>query len=111
MTSETTETATINLPGAFCGWFDGTSLVQGKDDDDPECKATRLAYKQGRHVKAGSGYSVRVTATSTVLRLLVEYGAYCEDVNQDVDVSERSEVRAAGLVIKRARAALKVLGG
>lgn len=102
-------TIPLNLPGLFCLWFDGTGLVHGHEDaDDPECKETRQAYEQGKRVRAGHGYYIRVQATPTVLRLLVEYAESCVWANKDEP--EAGELRAARQVVERAQAGLRSLG-
>lgn len=96
-------TTEIALPGAFCDWFDGTQLVQGLDDADPECKATREAYQAGRRANRGSGYTITVKADATVLRVLAEYARTCVMAHED-DPTAR-ELAAARKVHARARKA------
>ncbi|THA72509.1 hypothetical protein E6R60_26630 [Streptomyces sp. A0642] len=101
------DTVTVNLPGAFCNWFGGTSIASGDDDSDATCKAARIAYESGRTIKAGSGYYTRITATAPVLRLLAEYAGYCLEANGDE--SNSAEIAAATKVIERTRTALATL--
>lgn len=100
-------TTTINLPGAFCGFFEGTGLAQGQDNSDPECKAAHTAWTERRHIRAGRGFYVRVEANATVLRLLAEYAGYCLDAN--ADEPDRREIEAARKVIERVKAARTAL--
>ncbi|MEU6362173.1 hypothetical protein [Streptomyces albidoflavus] len=102
-----TATTTINLPGAFTDWFDGTGLAQGQDDSDPECKATRLAYQNGTTRRAGRGTTTRVTADRTTLTVLAEYAQHC--INANADETVPAELRAAHTVLKRATEALATL--
>ncbi|RNG28722.1 hypothetical protein [Streptomyces botrytidirepellens] len=98
--------AIIELPGAFCAWFDGTSLASGDDDSDPQCKAVRLAYRAGRtHTTPDDedDYYVTVAATDTELRLLEEYAGYC--LNANTDEPDEREIEAAQKVMERAAAA------
>lgn len=102
-------TVEIKIPGAFDSWFEGTGLLQGQDDSEPDIKATRLAWEAGRLVNVGRGHYTVVTATEEVLRVLAEYGEYCLDAN--ADEPEHSEIVAARKVIKRSREALASLAG
>ncbi|MGW0061374.1 hypothetical protein ACWDTT_15790 [Streptosporangium sandarakinum] len=104
----TTKTTTIDLPGAFADWFGQTALVAGQDDSDPDCLATRQAYEAGTRRRHGRSYSVRVTASPAVLRLLAEYGRYLRECNADSGVP--SELAAANKVIERANKGLLELG-
>jgi hypothetical protein len=103
-------TARVVLPEAFTNWFEGTGLVTGQDDTDPECKATRLAYEDGDHDEHGN---VTVTANATVLRLLAEYAGNCMEANADGiddDVEgAQDEYDAAETLAQRAHTALTQL--
>lgn len=101
----------VKLPGVFCDWFDGTRLALGEDDDDPDCKATRLAYESGTRTDTQFGFYVTVQADACVLRILAEYAGTLYEANKDQ--SSRSEIRAATSVIQRvaeADATLKKVG-
>ncbi|MFH9248207.1 hypothetical protein ACH4LK_22595 [Streptomyces lydicus] len=103
-----TPTVTVTLPGSFCTWLDGTGLAQGQDDSDPECKALRLAYDAAPLRRNGKSYYVKITTgDDAVLKVLAEYGGYCNDSN--IDEPDAAEVRAAHIVEARAIAARKEL--
>lgn len=107
-----TPTVTVTLPGKFCDYFDGTGLVQGQDDHDPECKITREAYEAGTIGRTPRGYYRKITTSSTtVLRLLAEYADTCIDANTHGNDTpeERAEGQAARKAYQRAQDALKTL--
>lgn len=98
-------TYTVLVPGKFADWFEGTSLAQGQDDRDADCKELRLAWESAEIRKYRSGNSHRVTGTETALRLLREYTDYCLAANEDE--RDPAEVQAARIVAERVDVALK----
>lgn len=100
-------TTTLNLPGAFCDWLNGTRLALGQDDTDPECLATRTAYQDAPRRTAGRAYYRTITATPTVLRILAEYADYCLDANSDDGTP--AQAAAARKVTQRTQAARTAL--
>ncbi|MFE6000229.1 hypothetical protein ACFQ6C_25770 [Streptomyces sp. NPDC056454] len=102
VTDTTTPTIDITLPATFCDWFDGTGLVLGDDDHDPECKETRAAYRNGTETADGT----TVRATATVLKLLAEYANTATVLDDDEDEGLPG---AAGLVLTRVATARREL--
>lgn len=112
------ELITIDLPGKFNEYLNGTSEIEGENGKTP----LYLAYRAGRFIRRGKGYSVRLTLTTNdvenareALLVLREYAESCIDCNGDLmsDPETRSEVAGevagAKVVIKRVDALLAKL--
>jgi hypothetical protein len=108
-----TPTVSVTLPADFCAWFDGTNLVEGQDDNDPDCKALRLAYEAATLRKTAHGHSAKITTSSpTVLKMITEYAETLADSNADEadrDPAAARELDAAQTTAQRARTALTKL--
>lgn len=124
MSTEITEV--VDLPGKFCGWFDGTGLMQsGPDAGDVTAKLLHDAYNAARVIKRGKGYTARVTITGhrtvvmSALAYLADFGDYCRDANSDgaydstLDASDRnsyySEMKAGEKVHEKLTARVREL--
>lgn len=94
---------TIDLPGRFDGFFEGTSEAQGDNGKTP----LYLAYQTGKIINRSRGYSMRLTLPTEdaeeILRVLREYAGDCIYFNQDQmrEPGTQAEVAAARLVINR----------
>lgn len=94
---------TIDVPGAFDGFLEGTSEVQGENGDTP----FRLAYKAAEHIRRGPGYTVRLKFgdgdADEILSVLRMYAESCIDSNGDQmhERGMRSQVTAARKVLTR----------
>lgn len=94
---------TIDVPGAFDLFLDGTSEVQGENGDTP----FRLAYNEAGHIRRGGGYTVRLkfarADADEILSVLRMYADSCIDSNSDQmhEPGIRTEVTAARKVITR----------
>lgn len=90
----------IGLPSKFDQWLMGTGMLQGDDDNDPECLNTRLSWSEGEIIARRHGYTRQVVGDRLVIELLREYALYCLESNRDHP--DQYEVKAAKRVIERA---------
>lgn len=88
---------TIDLPGKFDGFLEGTSEIAGENGKTP----LYVAYKAARYIRRGKGHTVRlsfsaddVESVREALLVLREYAESCIDCNQDLlsDPDTRGEV-------------------
>lgn len=99
---------TVDIPGAFTEWFEGSGVMQDTDDklDDPS-RALRQAYNNARTIKRGRSFTVRLSTTDPyALWVLAEYADTVVQGGADADYTP-SEIRAARAVIERVQAALQ----
>jgi hypothetical protein len=91
-------TRTVDMPGAFADYIEGTNVIAGGDDADPDCKAARLAYEGARLIKRGRGYTLRITATTRALDVFTDYA---ENALAMADVFTRAEIAGAAKWLER----------
>jgi hypothetical protein len=89
---------TVDMPGGFADYIDGTNFVAGGDDIDPDCKAARLAYEGARYIKRGRGYTLRITAGRGALDVFTDYA---ENLLAMADVFTRAEISGATKWLER----------
>jgi hypothetical protein len=101
---------TVDIPGALDCFLGGTGAMQGQlysNDPDEErgAQELRAAYRGGRHIRRGRGYTLRVELPSIEAAVvLAEYADTCihSNLGGDDDASER---RAAVRTLERIAAA------
>lgn len=81
------DTITIDLPGRFCEWFEGSSIVQEPRDGlahyaGPGGPVLRDAWDAAQKITRGKGYSYRLTLTvddltTETVDLLKSYAEAC----------------------------------
>ncbi|GAA2842604.1 hypothetical protein ACFQ0M_48295 [Kitasatospora aburaviensis] len=98
--------ATVNVPGGFAEWLEGTSAVQGQSDDDPESLALRLAYTHGKWVRRGRSTTLVMEGDLTVMTVLAEYAyGFLKMFGEDDGEGSRAETDGASKTLERAKAA------
>lgn len=112
------DTITIDLPGRFVEFFEGSSIVQESREEVGRYATGGLvlrdAYEAAQKITRGKGYSYRLTFTvdadtAVVLNLLEGYAEACLAGAQDNQ--EYAEADAARKVINRVEHAIaKMLG-
>jgi hypothetical protein len=110
-------TVTIDLPGKFDSDFSGSSVGQGQTATSGYDGAALLyaAYKAGREIKRGKGYSLRLTLTGTTeevtdaLYCLFDYADTFVATNGD-DPEYRAYRAAGDTMRRRAKDAAAALG-
>lgn len=105
---------TINIPGKFYVFWEGSGPGQGLDDVSSGYvggEALYAAMCAAKHVRAGTGYYLRVTLSGPsmldALDVLYAYAHVCLDAN--TDEPDANEVVAARNVKARCESAFKML--
>ncbi|MER5352525.1 hypothetical protein ABT093_19610 [Kitasatospora sp. NPDC002551] len=102
--------ATVNVPGAFAEWLEGTNAMTGDDDHDPRSLALRLAVQGGRWVQRGRSRSLVVEGGKLTMSVLTEYADTFLDMFCVEDGSAtRAEMAGAKKAQERALAARAAL--
>lgn len=109
------DTITIDLPGKFVEFFEGSSIVQENLAEleayaGPSGLMLRAAWEAAQKITRGKGYSYRLnlTASADAVDLLKSYAEAC--LAGAVDNQEYAEADAARKMITRCDAALATLG-
>ncbi|MET9402637.1 hypothetical protein [Kitasatospora sp. NPDC002965] len=102
--------ATVNVPGAFAEWLEGTNAMTGDDDHDPRSLALRVAVQGGRWVKRGRSRSLVVEGGKLAMSVLTEYAdAFLSMFCVEDGSATRAEVAGARKTQERTLAARAAL--
>lgn len=105
-------TTTVDLPGSFAEWLEGTSLVEQPEDNDEVADALRTAFLDARVITRGRSRTHRVTVTAdTAAELNGKAGQllYVASANSVMEPRDRTEAAAARKVQARCADAVKEL--
>lgn len=105
---------TLQIPGAFDGYFSGSSIGQGIPEQwDPTSAGARVlsdAYVTARSVRRGRAVSIHLRGlTVDACRVLRQIAEDCLEVNRFGD-KDPTEMRAARIVLERAEEAIAMTG-
>ncbi|MFG2847469.1 hypothetical protein ACGF12_30515 [Kitasatospora sp. NPDC048296] len=102
--------ATVNVPGSFAEWLEGTNAMTGDDDHDPRSLALRLAVEGGRWVQRGRSRTLVVEGDERTMSVLTEYAnAFLNMCCVEDGSATRAEVSGAKKTQERALAARATL--
>ncbi|MGW1436793.1 hypothetical protein ACWD7M_16280 [Streptomyces griseus] len=103
--TDTTPTAPVTLPAAFCDWFNMTNLIENGDDEgDAEFAAISAAYQAGTTTPDGT----TLNATRTALNGLQYFAETLYTASTSGD-NDENETAAAELLLARIATARREL--